>query len=143
MPFIKRYISPYLVCKCKRSADENYKIELENRKKPDRIKRLQSLSLLGTHYKNVSFENTETGGNPLFDKAFNFCKSYAENWRAVLSENRGIYLFGTAGVGKTHLTVCIANHLLKNAVSVLFTNLFEISNAIKQLSKRTRVIQVI
>lgn len=38
--------------------------------------------------------------------------------------------------GKTHITACIANNLLSKCVPVLFTNLFEISKAIKSTFSR-------
>ena len=48
----------------------------------------------------------------------------------------GIYLFGDKGVGKTHLTACMANFLISKYVPVLFTNLFEISKAVKSTFNR-------
>ena len=49
----------------------------------------------------------------------------------MLQNGHGIYLFGVKGTGKTHLTACIANELLKKCVPVLLTNLFEISKSLK------------
>lgn len=136
LPFMDKHIYPFLACKCKRSTEENYKLERENREKLEKIKRLQSMSLLGTHYRDVSFGNTDIGFNSGFDRAFKACKGYAENFGKASSQNSGIYLFGDKGVGKTHLTACIANRLLGNAIPVLFTSLFEISNEIKKTFRK-------
>ncbi|BED91701.1 MAG: ATP-binding protein [Candidatus Azobacteroides pseudotrichonymphae] len=107
-------------CKCEKEAEFKRKMNV-----------LIKNSLLGERYKNVSFENSKTSINPTFDIAFNRCKKYCEIYKTVKENGIGIYLFGPSGVGKTHITACMANELIKNLVSVLFTNLFEISKAVK------------
>lgn len=105
--------------------------ERRNREKLEEIERLQKNSLLGERYKNVSFENTETGDNPMFDKAFKRCKNYCEVSSKVLEGGYGIYMFGASGTGKTHLTACMVNELVKQRRPTLFTNFFEISQIIR------------
>ena len=101
-----------------------------------RIEKLKSLSLLGERYKAATFSNSKTGINPSFDIAFNRCKKYCELCEETVKNGCGIYLFGDKGVGKTHLTACMANFLLSKCVPVLFTNLFEISKAVKSTFNR-------
>lgn len=113
-------------CKCEKMARLNAKIN-----------KLKKLSLLGERYKDVIFESSKTGANPQFDKVFNRCEKYCENFKTCLENGHGMYIFGDVGVGKTHLTACIANELLKNCVPVLFTSLFEISKAVKSTFNRT------
>ena len=49
----------------------------------------------------------------------NYCKSYAEGF----SENsRSILMRGATGLGKTHLSLSIANELLKNGFSVAYVS---------------------
>ncbi|GMB10234.1 MAG: putative DnaC [Candidatus Improbicoccus devescovinae] len=118
-------------CKCERDRQEleaKRRTEYENLQK---FKRLKSLSLLGKRYENISFESTQTSLNSSFDVAFNRCKKFCENYKIILAKGNGIYLFGDKGIGKTHLTACMANELMKNGVPVLFTNLFEISKSVK------------
>lgn len=79
----------------------------------------------------MTFEHTQTGANPSFDAAFNRCKKYCEIYDTTVKSGYGIYLFGDKGSGKTHLTACMANYLMSKCIPVLFTNLFEISKAIK------------
>lgn len=95
------------------------------------MQKLKSISLFGKRYKNVTFENSETGLNPSFDMAFNRAKKYCENTEIVLKNGYGIYLFGDKGTGKTHLTACIANSLISKGKPVLFTNLIRISQLVK------------
>lgn len=131
----KEFFVP-VVCKCEIEKMEEAEKNLRIRKKFERIKNLRSLSLLGAKYENVNFETSQKGVNPSFDAAFSRCLKYCEIYPQVLEKGMGIYLFGDKGTGKTHLTACMANELLKNCVPVLFTNLFEISKAIKSTFKK-------
>lgn len=110
----------HVECKCERESRINAK-----------IKHLQNLSLLGKRYENACFENTKTGINAEFDRAFERCIKFCENHKETIKNGHGIYLWGDVGVGKTHITACIANELLQNCVYVLFTSLFEISKAVR------------
>ena len=123
-------------CACERERITLEKERQEQQEKMLKIEKLKKLSLLGKRYENVTFENSTTGMNPMFDEAFNRCKKYCEIYKEVLEKGHGIYLFGDKGVGKTHITACIANELLKNCVPVLLTNLFEIAKAVKSTFRK-------
>ena len=131
IPLMNKRFLAHINCRCERKKLE---IQRENELKQEKlakIEKLKSLSLISKRYENVSFESTQTGHNASFDKAFERCKRYCENHQKVYENGNGIYLFGSKGSGKTHLTACIANELLKKCVPVLLTNLFEISKAVK------------
>ena len=119
------------MCKCRQEKEEQEQRKQEQLDKMRKIESLKKLSLLGNRYKNVLFENSKTGVNSSFDTAFNRCKKYCEVYEETVKNGYGIYLFGDKGVGKTHLTACIANDLMSKCIPVLFTNLFEISKAVK------------
>ena len=125
-----------VMCKCEQEKQDKEKKQQEMLDKLRRIEKLKSLSLLGERYKNVTFENTQTGVSTSFDVAFNRCKKYCELYEKTVKSGYGIYLFGDKGVGKTHLTACMANYLISKCVPVLFTNLFEISKAVKSTFNR-------
>ena len=120
-----------VVCKCQKEKMKLAQLEAEKRQRMQRFKELQKLSLIGKRYENVTFNSSETGLNKSFDVAFNRCQKYCENYKTVLQNGHGIYLFGDKGTGKTHLTACMANEILKKCVPVLLTNLFEISKSLK------------
>lgn len=126
----------HVMCKCEEKREKAAKENLENLDKMRKIEKLKSLSLLGERYKAVTFSNSRTGINPGFDAAFNRCKKYCELYKETVKNGCGIYLFGDKGVGKAHLTACMANFLLSKGVPVLFTNLFEISKAVKSTFNR-------
>ncbi len=131
IPLMNKQFLAHINCRCER---EKLEIQRENELKQEKLSKiaeLKNLSLISKRYENVSLENTQTGHNSSFDKAFERCKRYCENHQKVYENGNGIYLFGAKGSGKTHVTACIANELLKKCVPVLLTNLFEISKAVK------------
>lgn len=123
------------ICKCqKEEKDKEERIRKEIEKQIE-IEKLQEASFLSERYKNVKFENCITGENESFDIAFGRCKKYCENSTEILKNGYGIYLYGDKGTGKTHLTGCMANELIKQHKQVLFTNFFEISKNIRSTFK--------
>lgn len=117
-------------CKCQREKMEEQR-ELERRAERMRhVERLKMESLLGQRYKNATFEKTDIT-DPEFEKIHNRCSKYCEVAKQVLYQGIGIYMYGTKGTGKTHLTACIANELMSKYYSVLYTNFTEISKTIR------------
>lgn len=119
------------LCDCQSEKLRKSKKEAEELKKQMEIERLQRASLIGERYKNASFSSTDTGNNETFDTAYLRCKKYCEVANEVLAKGMGIYLYGASGTGKTHLTACMANELIKQRKQVLFTNFGEIAKVIK------------
>ena len=126
----------HVMCECEAKQEEAEKKARESRDRMQKIEKLKALSLLGERFKNAAFETTQTGANLSFDIAFKRCKQYCEIYEETVKNGYGIYLFGDKGVGKTHLTACMTNFLISKYVPVLFTNLFEISKAIKSTFNR-------
>ena len=123
------------ICKCqKEKRDREAEIEKEVERQM-RFAKLQEASLLGERYRHVTFDNCVTGENESFDIAFTRCKKYCENSTEILKKGFGIYLWGDKGTGKTHLTGCMANDLIKQYKQVLYTNFFEISKSIRSTFK--------
>jgi DNA replication protein DnaC len=124
-------------CICQCQAEELEKEEEIQREiqRQVRLAKLQEASLLSNRYKHVTFDNCKTGDNKTFDEAFTRCKRFCENSNEVLENGFGIYIYGDKGTGKTHLTSCMANELMKQYKQVLFTNFFEISKSIRATFK--------
>lgn len=118
------------ICKCQ-EAERQHEEEAERRKdRLKRVERLKKASLLGERYKNVNFDETDVS-NAKFKAIFKRCKKYTEVADQVLNRGIGIYLFGPSGVGKSHLTACMANKLMESYYTVLYTNFSEISKQIR------------
>lgn len=118
------------ICKCQKEALEKEQEEVKRKERLKRVEKLREASLLGERYKNATFDNTDVY-NVDYGLIFNRCKKYCEVADQVLNRGIGIYLFGSKGVGKSHITACMANKLLENYYSVLFTNFSEISKFIR------------
>lgn len=124
------------ICKCQ-AEERDREEELEKQKERLRIvDKIKRASLLGEKYKDVTFANTEKP-TPEFTKIYNRCKRYCEVAREVLDKGIGIYLFGSKGAGKSHLTACMANELMNNYYSVLYTSFSEISKYIRSTFNKT------
>jgi DNA replication protein DnaC len=117
-------------CKCIREKNKSEELARQMEKLRQRTEKLKKYSLLSERFKAVTFKQTDIK-NESFRIAFNRCKKYCEIYEEVREKGQGIYLYGNSGVGKTHITACMANDLMTKGVPVLFTNLFEISKAVK------------
>lgn len=120
------------ICQCQKAEIEKRDEEYRKRERQIKLDRIIKQSMLGDRYKDVCFENTETGFNPIFDNTLARCKRYCEISSEALEKGYGMYIFGNSGSGKTHLTACMANKLMTEYREILFTNFFEISAAIRK-----------
>ena len=67
-------------------------------------------------YKNIQDEN----GKSVYDKIKNnleYLKAYSEDFSA---ESKSLYIFGKTGLGKTHLSLAVANTVIKKGFHVLY-----------------------
>lgn len=126
------------ICKCEVEKMKREEEERRNYERQKEIEKLQKSSLLGDRYKNTRFDNTIIGENNMFDEAFKRCRNYCEVSSKVLENGYGIYIYGDSGTGKTHLTACMVNELIKQNRPTLFTNFFEISQIIRGTFKNNK-----
>ena len=136
--FIKNVLRRCL-CDCLTQKRDDDAKAIEEAERLHNLEKLKINSLIGERYKNVTFENTMTGNNKTFDEAYIRCKRYCGVSRTVLNNGMGIYIYGDTGTGKTHITACMANTLINQGYSVLFTNFFEISKSIKSTFGRSEM----
>lgn len=62
-------------------------------------------------------ENGQESPKEAMKKVFDSCKSFAENFS---STDDNLFLTGPSGLGKTFLSSCIANYLIRQGVSVIY-----------------------
>lgn len=100
-------------------------LELE---RVNRAKLVQSFSvpkeILSARFEDIDL--TENDRLIAIRKAKNFTKSYVEN-----KTEKGLYLYGKFGVGKTYLLGAIANELAKNGVSSYIVHVPELIRELK------------
>lgn len=97
----------------------------------EKIENIKSASLMNKRYLECDFKTTTTGLNDSFDKAYLRCSRYASNFKEVLAKGLGIYIYGSPGAGKTHLSACIANELIKKQYSVILSSIGNLIQRIK------------
>lgn len=125
----------FILCKCEEERIKKEKEMSLQRAKQRRVDRIKQLSMLGDKYREVSFSNTEVTHNKDFAIIYNRCKRYCDVASQVLDKGIGIYLFGDKGTGKSRITACMANELMDNYYTVLYTNFAEISKYIRNTFK--------
>lgn len=128
------------LCECQSAEFERTEREQKFQEQKRQLSYSQQGALMGERYYNASFGATEMiGGN--FEEVFKRCRKYCEVASLVLAKGQGIYLFGKNGTGKTHLTACMANDLMMQGYSVLFTNGDDIAKAIKETYRKSYVTE--
>lgn len=120
-------------CVCSACFEKERQKEREEEKRRDRalkIAKLKSRSLIDERYKDKHFDDLDLTDSS-FKNAYFRCVKYCEIANTVQEKGYGIYLYGNSGTGKTLLTSCMANNLIEQEYTVLFTNFFEILKAIR------------
>jgi DNA replication protein DnaC len=71
--------------------------------------------------------------SPVNQNAFQMCQSYAERWPvpAGTGEGGGLLLWGSPGVGKTHLAAALVNRMLERGARVRFCNVTQWLNRLR------------
>lgn len=136
--YIENIATAYSRCNCD-EANKIWKIYdefIEKEKlKEFNLKQIDKLfqnNNLGKRQLNSTFENYKiTNKNK---KAYENAKKYAN--KLINGEtDKGLFITGTYGVGKTYLASCIANETIKNKNTVVFGTLIQLLDYIKDTYK--------
>lgn len=140
--YIENIATAYSRCNCD-EANKIWKIYdefIEKEKlKEFNLKQIDKLfqnNNLGKRQLNSTFENYKiTNKNK---KAYENAKKYAN--KLINGEtDKGLFITGTYGVGKTYLASCIANETIKNKNTVVFGTLIQLLDYIKDTYKDSSV----
>ncbi len=114
------------MCTCLKNLIKKITYENLNRLSPLSLSTFESFDI--ELYPN---DNAKDGVNIRLhmEKILNFCKNYASNFTGY-SEN--LFLQGATGLGKTHLSLAIANELINRGHNVIYTST---PNIISKLEK--------
>jgi DNA replication protein DnaC len=125
-----------IMCACECRDKRNREIEDEEKKWEilQKIARLKEISLMDERYSKVSFV-ASTKGTADFENAMGECKDYCTNARQKFKDGKGLYIYGKTGMGKTHISACMANDLLEQGFKVKFTNINRIIDLIYENDK--------
>lgn len=106
-----------LVCNCLKQALVSCACEELNRTAPLSLSTFESFSL--DYYDNEI--DSKTGISPYnhMSKILRYCRSYADNFA---KNSESILMKGATGLGKTHLSLAIANEVIKKGYGVIYVS---------------------
>ena len=115
-------------CSCAKKKFEEESLKRKQQEEQIKARSLKNISSMNEMYQRMSFETLDMNRPESFVKAVKFCKQYAkdlaDNYVKYKKEGvqKGLYLYGTCGLGKTLLSSCIANYLInERGLMCLFT----------------------
>ena len=114
------------LCKC---GVEKVRREEELEKKrafEERVKELRKSGFPEAQMEDWTFDKNDTPDS----RYIKIARKYVENWQDMLSDGRGLLLFGDVGTGKTFIASCIINALIDKGVPCMMTNFNRITNTL-------------
>lgn len=131
------------MCSC---VEEKYKQDCTAKKKQERaievkeyIQELKALGLYEKLFYSQTFA-TDSGNNP---EATKTSKWYADNFKELKKENKGLMFVGSVGTGKTFVASCIMNELLQNGYKVLMSTMATLVSSYNDFNKQDYVEKMI
>ena len=109
----KKYLRRMCACR-RKEVEEEEAIDRANVLYSE-SRRILDVGYLDKAYAGYTFASADEKESVIVSQM----KQYADNFEKALKVNKGIYLFGNAGVGKTFYASCIANEVRKKGVYVL------------------------
>ena len=115
-------------CKCDTKVYEQIKEQQDRSDKMRKLDSLKKYSLMDTYFERCTFENWKI--DEINKSWYKLGKRYCEQWQEMKRSNTGMLLYGAPGTGKSYLSFCIANELLKQYVPVIATSSINVINRI-------------
>lgn len=106
-----------LMCSCFKNMLTACACEELNRKAPLSLSTFESFSL--EYYDKAEDKTFGVSPYVMMTKIFNFCKKYAEDFTP---KSKSILMTGATGLGKTHLSLAIANEVIKKGYGVIYAS---------------------
>ncbi|NME95327.1 ATP-binding protein [Clostridium cochlearium] len=117
------------MCKCKRIVAKEQERKSQAMEKQIRLQQIFNNSLMTKEFKECSFEKWDHSlGNK---KMYELGIKYTEHFKEMNGKNLGLLIYGTPGNGKTFLSGCIANALIKEFIPVVCVSAIGILDRIK------------
>lgn len=106
-------------CACEREASARAIAEHEEKQRREAIERMRFSCFPYAVMMGDTFAKDD-GKEP---KVTSLCEKYADNFERFLDAGAGLMLYGAVGSGKTFLASCIANSVIDQGFTALFTSL--------------------
>ena len=109
-------------------------VQLEAKSKQAIINKKFDDACIPKRFQNLSFEQYKCD-TPEQAEAFKRCKAFADNFDAVLEKGACMFLGGKTGTGKTHLSCSIANKVIGDGYSAVFSSVSDIAREMRDSYK--------
>lgn len=101
-------------CECLKSTISALSVREMNRNSQIKLCSFDTFDI--SYFRGKTPEET-TACRDVMSRIFSYCKSYAESFS---TESKNILMFGKTGLGKTHLSLAIANQVIQKGYDVLY-----------------------
>lgn len=118
----KRKVACACDCEVKRASEENALIEKERNIR--KLTRLKSLGFYDAKFQSWTFENDDQKN----ERLSNIARNYVKNFKDMKKSHKGLIFYGENGTGKSYISACIVNELIRKGVPCMMTNFSRISH---------------
>ncbi len=115
------------LCECFKEAVRRAASQELNDSSPLTLSEFKDFSL--HYYDDKQADRSGLTPREIMSENLNFCREYAENFHLPYN---GIVMRGGTGLGKTHLSLSIANEVIKKGYSVIYGSSFDIFRKAEQ-----------
>ena len=120
------------VCLAERDAkDQERQRAMQSDLERRRIEGLFQRAGIPVRFQSRTFDNYQVN-NDGQERALRKARAYADGWQQSVTAGTSLIFSGNAGTGKTHLACAIANQLIAQGVSAVFTTVSDAMRAIKR-----------
>lgn len=110
-------------CACDRRAREGEEAEAAERERRETAERRRRECFPFEAMRGMTFEADDRANAKVSER----CERYAERFREALEHKAGLLFYGDVGGGKSYHAACIANRVIDDGFSAVFTSIGEVS----------------
>lgn len=114
-------------CSCVMQIVKRLASEELNRVSPLNLCRFSDFKL--DYYDNKNKAAFDCTAREIMEQNLSFCKAYADDFRLPF---KSVFMVGGTGLGKTHLSLCIANEVLSKGFTVIYGSAPELFRKVEQ-----------
>ena len=104
-----------IMCDCMKKLIKKHIYDELNKLSPLSLSTFDTFSL--NYYSDIPIRNGEQSPRERMDIIYRFCVNYADNFSA---NSKSVIMRGGTGLGKTHLSLAIANTVINNGFNVIY-----------------------
>lgn len=116
------------ICECVHTLVRELRQKQVNESSPLSLSSFETFSL--SKYPNILVPELGITAREHMSQILDYCRYYAEHFS--VHESTSLYLFGGAGLGKTHLALAIANRVLQKGFDVVYVSAQNAFSAIER-----------